>query len=119
MDSKIRQQALSDISVEDLAKVKAHQAKTTSAIKVDDYWLLLAEFGMAFGWQAYKDAVEDKIDAPTMMTLVEASRRIKASERLHQAEASFIGSASAQTKSPSQTFTKLTKRLSNMTKVDE
>lgn len=119
MDSQTRQQALDNITPEDLAKVKAHQAKTQSAYKVDDYWLIAAEFARAFGWSAYKDFRQDKIGLEEMMTLIEANRRLEAREAFVQAQSVFIGILSANSKKPSQTFSKLTKGLLKQAKVDE
>lgn len=119
MDSQTRQQALDNITPEDLEKVKAHQAKTQSAYKVDDYWLIAAEFARAFGWSAYKDFRQDKIGLEEMMTLIEANRRLDAREAFIQAQSAFMGAVSSQSKKPSQTFTKLSKGLLKQAKVDE
>lgn len=108
MDAKSRQQALDNISREELAKIQAHQARTSGAFKVDDEWLLLTEFAKAFGWQAYLDVKADKIDTAEMMTLIEANRRLEYMQMFRDAQASFVGCGSAQSKSPAKTFRSLT-----------
>lgn len=119
MDSQSRQQALDNISAEDLAKIQAHQAKTHSAFPVDDYWLIAAEFAQAFGWQAYLDYKNNKIELSEMMTLIEATRKLKAQDVFYQAQSAFIGSGSSQSEFPGRTFEKLTRGLLNNAKADE
>lgn len=119
MDQKSRQEALNNISPEDLEKIKAHQASTKGAFKVDQEWLLLAEFGMKFGWQAYLDAKSDRITAAEMLTLVEASRKLEWATVYNNSRASLIGAGSAQSKKPSKTFESLTRDIIKHTKVDD
>lgn len=118
MDKKKRQQALDEISAEDLAKIKAHQAKTESPYPVDTEWLLQAEFAKAFGWQAYLDVKNDRIDSDEMMTLLEANRKLEALELHSSAQASFIGAVAAASKSPLKTFKALTINIIKNSKVD-
>lgn len=119
MDAKQRQAQLDSITPEELAKVKQHQASTEGAYKVDSEWLLLTEFAMNFGWQAYLDARDDNISSGEMLTLIEASRKINARTTFNQAYASLIGSGSAQSKKPTQAFNSMTKNLTKQMKVDE
>jgi hypothetical protein len=118
-DATSRQQALNNISAEDLAKIHAHQTSTKGAFAVDNEWLLLAEFAKAFGWQAYLDAKEDKITAPEMLTLIEANRKLEAIAHYRNAEAALIGAGSARAKKPSQVFKSLTKDIISKTKVQD
>lgn len=119
MTPQERQQALNEISAEDLAKIKAHQASTEGAYPVDNEWLLLAEFGKAYGWEAYKDARDDRIGAPEMLTLIEANRKLEAIHLYQSAYASFTGAASAKSKKPAVAFKSLTKDIIKQTKVHE
>lgn len=118
MDKQSRQQALNEISADDLAKIKAHQASTSGAYPVDKEWLLLAEFAKAYGWQAYQDARQDKIMMTEMLTLIEASRKLEYIAQFRIAEAVLAGAATAQT-GKSQTFKSLTKEMINKMKVQE
>jgi hypothetical protein len=126
-DAKARQEALDSISAEDLEKIKAHQASTKGSFPVDQEWLLLAEFGMKFGWQAYLDAKNDSRDengnlivsGVEMLTLIEASRKIEWAKVYNDARSSLIGTGSAQSKKPAQTFKSLTADIIKQTKVDE
>ena len=118
MDNKSRQQALDNISPEDLEKIKAHQASTKGAALVDDYWLLLAEFTMYYGWQAYKDA--EDIPLIELLTLVEAGRKLRAREIYENAQAVLIGTATANAgKRSGSTFKNLTRTLVKIMKADE
>ena len=108
---------LEELTPDELEKI--NQPSTRGASLVDQEWLLLAEFGLKFGWQAYLDAKEDLIGGAEMLTLIEASRRLEARELYDIATASFIGAISAQSKKPSQTFKSLTKDIINQTKADE
>ena len=119
MDAKTRQQQLDDISPEDLAKIKAHQASTEGSFKVDNEWLLMTEFAIVFGWHADLDVKEDKIETAEMLTLIEASRKLKARDMFHDAQSALIGAGSAAAKKPSQAFNTLTKDLIKQMKVDE
>lgn len=118
MDPQARQAALNNISAEDLQKIQDHQAKTSGSFKVDDEWLLLAEFAKAYGWQAYIAAKNDEISSPEMMTLIEANRKLEYLDQYRYAQSTFIGAGSAQTKSPSKTFSSLTKNLISNAKAD-
>lgn len=126
-DAEARQAALDNISDEELAKVKAHQASTQGAYPVDQEWLLLAEFGMKFGWQAYLDAKNDATDeegnlivtGAEMLTLIEASRKIEWAAIFNDARTSLIGAGSAQSRKPSQTFRSLTKDIVKNTRISE
>lgn len=115
MTNEDRQAALDNISVEDLAKI---EAKVGKSVKVDIEDLLLAEFGMKFGWEAYKDARDDKIKSNEMITLLTASRKIDALNLYNNAQAAFIGAGSAQSKKPSQTFDSMTKKIAKRTEAD-
>lgn len=127
MNPKERQKALDDITPEELEKIRKHQASTKGSLPVDNEWLLLTEFAMTFGWQAYLDAKNDaldengnlKVNGAEMMTLIEASRRLRHREMFENAQTSFIGAGSAQSKKPAQTFTNLTSKIVNKTKADE
>lgn len=118
--AKARQEALDNLSAKDLAKVEAHRASTEGAYTVDQEWLLFAEFAREYGWQAYLDAKSDKIGAPEMLTLVEASRKLRARDMFENAQTSFIGSASGQGgKKAMSIFKSMTKAILNRTKVHD
>lgn len=119
MTPQERQKALDDITPEELEKVKAHQASTKGHQPVDNEWLLLTEFAMTFGWQAYLEARDDVLPLSEMLTLIEASRKIKATQHYQNAQAVLIGAGSAQSKKPSKTFNSLTKDIIKQTKVNE
>lgn len=119
MDQAQRQQAIDNISPEELAKVKAHQARNKSSVAIDDHWLVIAEFTRAFGWGAYQDFKADNISLDEMMTLVEANRRLEYAEMFRFTQACFVGSVSAQAKSPTSTFTKLVATIIKKSKADK
>lgn len=96
------------ISPEDLAKI---QASTEGGMPVDEEWLLLTEFALKFGWEAYLDVKADVISGAEMKTLIEASRRLEYLNLYRDSTASFIGAISAQQKKPSTTFNRLTKDM--------
>lgn len=106
-----RQKALDQIPDEDLAKVESYQASVNGALPVDEEWLLLAEFAMKFGWEAYKEVREDRISTSEMLTLVSASRKLDYKRMYDNAQTSFIGAGSAGSKKPGTTFKKLTKDI--------
>lgn len=113
-----RQRQIDNVSAEDLLKVKKHQTSTNGSLPVDQEWLLLAEFAIKFGWQAYLDAKQDKISLSEMLTLIEAGRRLDDFKHYQNAEASFIASVSANAKRAGNTFRDLTNKILNRTKPD-
>lgn len=108
-----------ELSPEDQAKLDKAKQASVNGIKVDEEWLLLAEFAKAYGWQAYLDAKNDKIQLKEMMTLIAANRKLESMDMLRDAQTSFIGAAAARTKKPSQTFKSLVKNIIKATKADE
>lgn len=119
MTPQERQKALDSITPEELEKIKSHQASTEGAFPVDNEWLLLTEFAVTFGWQAYLDVKEDKVTMAEMLTLIEAGRKLKALDLYRASQAVLIGTGSAQAKKPGQTFKSLTKDIIKQTKVKE
>lgn len=116
LSAEERQAALDNISSEDLKKVQRY---ATAGLKVYSEDMLLAELGMKFGWEAYKAARDDEIDAKEMMTMIISSRKIEALEQLRMAQAVYIGAGSAQSKKPSQTFKSMTTKLEKQTEADK
>lgn len=116
-DAQERQRSIDEISEEDLAKIE--KVQSGSASNVDQEWMLLAEFGKAYGWPAYKEARDDVIGLQEMATLIEAHRKIEALNMYKMAQAVLIGQGAAQSKSPSKTFKSLTKEIIKQTKVQE
>lgn len=127
MDAQSRQKALDNISPEDLAKIEAHKADASSRYPVDQEWLILTEFALLFGWQAYLDAKNDATDengnlivnTDEMMMLLVAARKLKYEQLYDNAQSSFIGAVSARSDKPSNTFTNLTKKILQLMKADK
>ena len=112
MSPEERQKQIDSISAEDLAKI---QAKTT-VVKVDVEDVLEAEFLMKFGFTAYwalypEKNPKDGITANEMLRLLNASRKVDSFNQYANAQSSFIGAASAQSKKPSSTFESATQSL--------
>jgi hypothetical protein len=116
MSPEERQAALDNISPEDLQKIRK---KTEKGVKVEIEDLLEAEFALKFGWQAYKDMKDDLVSSKTMMKLIVASRKLESLAHYNDARSTFIGAASANSKRPSQTFTKITKDLLKNARADK
>lgn len=114
-----RQAALNNISDEDLAKIQKLTSAEQKAVKVDDEWLILAEFGKHYGWQAYLAAKNNEISTEEMMTLIAAARKLDYLDLYMNARAVFIGAGSVQAKKPSDAFVQLTRDLIKETKADE
>lgn len=64
----------------DADKIEALQRVKDSA-KIEPEWLLLAEFGLYFGWEAVLSVREDKISYEEMNKLLKAARTMKAIDR--------------------------------------
>jgi len=118
METKKPRNLRDEIDPKDLEKIRAYQARTGSTIKVDDHWLLLTEFALAFGWQAYRDVIDDKIQLDEMMTMLEAKRKLDYLNLYQDARTAFIGAGSAQSKKPSQAFKTMTREFIKKAKAD-
>lgn len=116
MSPEERQAALNNISPEDLAKIQNVQNKS---IKIDQEDLLETEFALKFGWEAYREYKNDEIKTKEMMKLIIASRKIESLTQFRNAQAVLIGSGSAKSKSPSNTFKSLTAELLKSTEPDD
>lgn len=115
---KKKAKSLLDIPAEDLAKVERARASTEGHVKVDNEWLLLTEFTLKFGWDAYRAVKNDEIMLDEVLTLIEASRRIDNFNHYRNAQASFIGAGSSRAKKPSSTFKQLTSKIIKSMKAD-
>jgi len=113
-----RQAMLDVLTDEDIASVYQNVGTGQSAIQVDDEWLILAEFAKHFGWQAYKDARNDKVKTDEMMTLIAAARKLDHLTLYNNARAVFIGSGAAQAKKPSESFKKMTEKIVSAIQAD-
>lgn len=98
-------------------ELKLAQFNKSSTV-VDDEWMLLAEFGKAYGWEAYQAAKNDEVSLQEMMILIEANRRLEYKDQYRMSQAAFAGAGSAQSKKPSSTFRALTKNLLKKSKAD-
>lgn len=58
--------------------------------KIEPEWLLLAEFGLYFGWQAVQDVREDKISFQEMNKLLAAARRIDSMNRYNKVMDQYV-----------------------------
>ena len=113
------------LSPDDLAKLEELQTNTDGAYPVDNEWLIMAEWLSIAGYQAYLDARDDARDndgkllipMEEILTLIAATRKLEAIKHYKNSEAVLIGSGSAQSKSPSNTFRTLTKEIINQAKV--
>lgn len=110
-----RQKALDDISEADRQKI---ESKTSESIKVDPEWMLLAELGLMYGWQALIDAKEDRISGSEMMMLISAGRKIQSGYQYDQTLSAFIGNIAATSKNPGAQFGKLTKQMLKKAQAD-
>lgn len=119
MNKKPTRNLLDKVTPEDLKKIQEYQTTTEGAYPVDQEWMLLAEFAIAYGWQAYLDARDDNITGAEMLTLIEANRKLEAVNIYEITQAVFIGQWSSQSKRPSATFNRLMKDIIRRTKVHE
>lgn len=108
-----------DIDEKSLAKIDALKGSEDSKIKVDEEWLMLAEFAKHFGWEAYKDAKADMVQTDEMMILIAAARKLDHLTLYNNARAAFIGAGSAQSKKPSNAFNTMTRDIIKQIKADE
>lgn len=73
-------QELLERDADKITEIKRARSKK----KVEPEWLLLAEFGLYFGWQAVQDVRQDKISFDEMNKLLAATRSIDAINRYNR-----------------------------------
>lgn len=66
--------------------------------KVEPEWVLLAEFGLYFGWQAVKDVREDNISFQEMNKILSAARKIRAMNRYNEVMDIYLAYAAVHDK---------------------
>lgn len=105
------------ISPEDLAKIEA-QKTSDSTFPVTEEWLLIAEWVRLTGLDGYLAYRDETITFHEMIKIIEANRALEAYDMFRDAETSFVGAASAQSKKPSSTFKSMTKSILKRIKVE-
>lgn len=116
LSAEERQAAIDAIDVEHLKKIEAIESSGTP---VDSEWMLLAEFALLYGWEAYKDARDDNISGVEMITLITAGRKLQTMDRFNAAKDTFIAMLAVGAKEPGKSFQKLTKDMIKEMKVDD
>ena len=105
------------------SRKRDNEPENDSAITIYDEDIFEAEFLMKFGFESYW-ALHPELDRskgirlPEMMRLLAASRKIDFKQLYDNAQATFIASASAQSKNPGQTFSKVTSKIIKGMKAD-
>lgn len=66
--------------------------------KVEPEWVLLAEFGLYFGWQAVKDVREDRLSFEELNKMLSAARKIKAMNRYNEVMDIYLAYAAVHDK---------------------
>jgi hypothetical protein len=107
-----------EISPEDEAKIKARVAKHEATPKLTEENLLIAEFGMFYGYEAMRDAMSDEISANEFTWLLEAARRVDARNQYNLSAAVFTAVATANAKKPAAEFKKNTAHYLKAAKAD-
>ena len=101
---------------EDLSDSEKEQAKDLKQSLYDsklytDKELLLAEFGRYYGWQALKDAAEDRMTARTFIGLLEAGRKIERTRRLERLDDISVAVAAVMDKKAASKINSQEKKL--------
>jgi hypothetical protein len=76
---------------------------------VDEYWYVIAKFGIYFGWDAVMAILNDDIELELVETLVIAGDKIHAAEVVDSSIASQAAFASVNSKNPKRTWNKVMK----------
>lgn len=83
---------LQELLERDALKIK-ELSKSREKSKIEPEWVLLAEFGLFFGWQAVVDARNDKISFQEMNKLLSAARRIESTNRYNRIIDNYVAIA--------------------------
>lgn len=94
-----------DIKPEDLERINRKRSDEEK-LKIEPEHLFIAEFGKHYGWGGVSAILNNEITGDTASWLLQAARKVDARYSYDSAKAVLIGSASAQSKKPSQTFKK-------------
>lgn len=103
---------------EDVAKAKERAAKRDATPKLSEENLLIAEFGMYYGWEAMRAAQSDEVSADEFSWLLDAARRVDTRNQYNLASAVFTAVASANSKKPSADFKRNTAHYLKAMKAD-
>lgn len=106
------------LTPDELEKVNRLRRQQESE-KVDPEWYFIAEFGDFYGWGGVQAILHNEIDIYTAEALLKASRSVEAKKRYQRAEDTFIATASAKAKKPSQVFKQMTNGLKKLMKVKD
>lgn len=98
------------LSAEDLAKIRKRRERE-DAVKVDDNWMFIGEFGYYYGFEGVRAVINNEIDFDTAQLLLQASRKVWAGKVYDLGRVGFIGSTAANAKKPTDVFNKNTKDL--------
>lgn len=83
-----------ELSPEDLTKVqRSRERREASVVEVPDSYLILAEFGLFFGWEGVRAVLEDYITLEQAVVLTHAARRFHASDVYDSAIANLAGNS--------------------------
>lgn len=103
---------------EDEARLLARASSRSTTPKIDAEHLVIAEFGMYFGWGGIEAIFNDAISGDTMEWLLEAARRVDIRNQFNGASGTFTAVASANAKHPSQAFKANTREYAKGMKAD-
>lgn len=67
---------------------ESHKSREKSRLEPE--WVLLAELGLHFGWQAVMDVREDKISFAEMNKLLAAARRLDSMNRYNRVMDTYV-----------------------------
>lgn len=106
------------LTPEDEIKARARALKRDAAPKLTEENLLIAEFGMLYGYEAMRAAMSDDISADEFSWLLDAGRRLDARNQYNLSAAVFTAVASANGKKPSADFKKNAAHYLKLAKAD-
>lgn len=109
----------SQLSDSDLEKVKRLKGDTSPVHDgIDDQHMLIAEYGMYFGYPGMKAILDDEIQLDQVIWQILAARKIRSGIMYDISGAVLAATASVNTDNPSKTYKELTKQMFNNSKAD-
>ena len=107
-----------ELRPEDVEKIRQRREREDRRLKVDDEMILVAEFGMYYGYAAIEAVHNDEISLDRMLWLLMAARKVDARNQHNLSSAVFTAVASANSKSPAKAFAANTKSYLRQMKAD-
>lgn len=89
-----------------------------SSIPIDEFQMMIAEYGMYFGYEGMKAVLDDKMSMEQMTWQLVAARKVRSGFMYDISRSVLSAVGAVQTKNPSSTFKSMNNDLLKNSKAD-